>query len=89
MDLVCLEIAGTKRSETVEGRVVLREEASLRANGVQEWPFQILVPDVLLPSSSTDKTSVMWRVKGILVRSRRTDFTIEQVIQMYTEPLSS
>ena len=84
MELECSEGAGTNGSETVEERVLLQEGASLSANEVQEWRFRLPVPEVLKPSLAISQTSVVWRVKGILARSRRADFQVEQVVQVYT-----
>jgi hypothetical protein len=87
VELECSERAGVKTTTTVESREVLQEGASLVANEVREWPFQLRVPEVLLPSiTSIHETSVVWRVRGILSRRMRTDFSVEEVVQVYTAP---
>lgn len=80
--LVRQEEAGDKKSNHVEGEVVLERDATLRANLSREWRFTLVVPQGLWPSAQVSKTSLTWSVKGIFARSRRTDFAVEKVIDV-------
>ena len=68
----------------VEDQMVLQREASPSADETWEWPFRLQVPIGLIPSTATDHTSVVWSVRGIVVRNGGPDLNVEQVVQVYT-----
>lgn len=76
------EKAGTrKRNETVDS-AVLQQDLELRANRTQEWGFRLTVPPGVWPSTEIRDTLVEWKVKGILARSMRRDFSAEYALQV-------
>ena len=82
--LECWERAGVKQSVAPIALVVLQHGAELKAGRVYQWPFQLQIPDRPLPSTRTDETTVVWRVKGALGRVFRTGLEVQQQIQVFT-----
>ena len=84
--LECWEKALDKQKFTINDRVFLEYETVLAPGQDFEWPIRLHVPKNRLPSTSADHTQVVWRVKGILDRSGRTDLEVQQEIQVYAAP---
>lgn len=82
--LECWERAGVKQSVAPIALVELQHGAQLKAGCVYQWPFQLQVPDRLLPTTRTGETTVTWRVKGALGRVLRTGLEVQQRIQVFT-----
>lgn len=83
-ELDCLEQAGAKQSSAVYTTVILQGRSLLQAGQDYQWPFQLRIPNCLLPSVSLDETSVVWRVKGILGRTFRTRLETAKQVQVLT-----
>ena len=83
-ELQCVEQAGAKQSSLIYAKANLLGRSVLLAGQEYRWPFQLQVPDLLLPSANLDETSVVWQVKGILGRAFRTRLEIAKQIQVLT-----
>jgi len=83
-ELECWEQAGAKQSSTVHTMAELQGRLLLHAGQEYQWPFQLHIPDRLLPSASLDETSVVWQVKGILGRTLRTRLETATQVQVYS-----
>ncbi len=81
-ELECLEQAGAKQSAAVYSKAELQGRSLLHAGKKYQWPFQLQIPDRLLPSAVLDETSVVWRVKGILGRTFRTRLETATQVQV-------
>ena len=82
--LECWEQAGAKHSSAVHTTAELQGRSVLQAGQEYHWPFQLQVPNRLLPSASLNETSVVWRVKGIVGRKFRTRLETATQVQVYT-----
>lgn len=83
-ELECWEQAGAKQSATVYATAELQGRSLLHAGQEYQWPFQLQVPERLLPSARFDETSVVWRVKGILGRRLRTRLETPTHVQVFS-----
>ena len=82
--LECREQAGAKQSSAAYATAELQGRSLLRAGQEYRWPFQLQIPDRLLPSASLDETSVVWSVKGILGRTFRTRLETATQVQVFS-----
>ena len=76
------EEAGSRKRSVTADQVVLEQDLELKANRSQEWGFQLTVPPGTWPSTEIRSTVVRWKVKGILARSMRRDFSAEYALQV-------
>ena len=83
-ELECLEQAGAKESSAIYSTAYLQGRSSLQARQEYQWPFQLEIPDLMLPSANFDETWVVWRVKGILGRTFRTRLETAAQVQVFT-----
>lgn len=83
IELVRQEKAGVRKHEAVGDHMVLETDAHYAANRTRQWGFNLTVPDGRWPSADISDTTVSWKVKGILARSRRRDFSVEKEITVY------
>ena len=83
-ELECCEQAGAKQSTAVYATAELQGRSMLHAGQEYQWPFQLQVPDRLLPSAILDETSVVWQVKGILGRKFRTRLETATQVQVFS-----
>ena len=88
VELGNVEEAGEKSETTITGRQVLQNKASLLANEIYEWPFQVHVPAGLTPTFRTQRGSyVQWFVRGglrfgVLPRLLGADINVYQTVQI-------
>ena len=82
--LECREQAGAKESRAIYDVAVLQGSASFLSGQVYEWPFHLLVPDRILPSTEFDETSVVWRVRGVLSRFLHPDLIVSKPVRILT-----
>ena len=83
-ELECWEKACAKQSSAVYATAELQGRSLLHAGQEYQWPFQLQIPDRLLPSARLDETSVVWQVKGILGRMLRTRLETTKQVQVLT-----
>lgn len=69
-----------------EAEAVLDSAISLSPGGPREWPFRLVLPEVLVPSLRTDQTRVTWLVRGVGSRRLRPDFRITEPVDVHTAP---
>ena len=86
IELECLEKAGDKTASTIKDQMVLKNQESLQANQVLEWPIRLHVPKLPAPTTNVHLTQVEWRVKAVLDRSMRMDWDVHREIQVYSVP---
>ena len=82
--LECREQAGAKQSSAAYATAELQGRSLLRVGQEYRWPFQLQIPDRLLPSASLDETSVVWSVKGILGRTFRTRLETATQVRVFS-----
>ena len=83
-ELECWEQAAAKQSSAVYSAAELQGRSLLYAGQEYQWPFQLQIPDRLLPSAILDETSVVWRVKGIIGRTFRTRLETATQVQVFS-----
>lgn len=83
VELEVKEKAGAKSSSTTVDLVQLEQKSSLAAGAYKQWKFTLKLPDTPLPTFHTSDSSVQWRVKGILNKRRKKDFSVDYPIQVY------
>ena len=77
------ESAGSKSSKTIADLVILEKTASLGSGHYREWLFKLKIPENPTPTVSTEKSSVVWSVRGIIDKPMKGDFSIESPIRIY------
>jgi hypothetical protein len=83
VEIVRQEKAGVRGSSTVADQAVLETNATYSSGRTRQWGFSLVVPDGRWPSTEVSRTLVSWRVKAVLARSRRRDFSVEREITVY------
>ena len=86
VELVRWERSGNKQARVVESREVLQRPATQNAGEQIDWPFQLAVPDRLMPSVLGQHTFVGWQVRAVIARRFLPNFTVAQLVQVYTSP---
>ena len=82
VELEVKESAGSKSSKTTADLVMLEEQTSLASGSFRKWPFELKLPDAPLPNISTNKSSVVWLVKGIMDKRGKRDLSVTNPIQI-------
>lgn len=86
MELRCTEKAGDRETKTARDESFLHKEASLVAGETYQWPFRLQAPEIMLPSTRADRSTVTWWVRGIIDRRMRRDLVVERQVQVFTAP---
>ena len=86
IELIRWERSGTRQTETLTASVILVSPGRMLTGALYEWPFELRVPDRLVPSVATPNTFVGWHIKATLARSMRPDFHVGQMVKVYTGP---
>ena len=86
VELIRWERSGSKQARMVESRQVLQRPALLSAGERTDWAFRLPVPDRLMPSVLAQHTFVGWQVRAVVDRALRPNFTVAQLVQVYTSP---
>ena len=86
MELRSTEKAGEKETRTARDEIALHGQASLAAGETYRWPFRLQVPEMMLPSTRADRSTVRWWVRGIIDRRLRRDLVVERQVQVFTAP---
>ena len=82
VELVRVEKFGNESQDHSVDVVTLERDPTLQSGQTREWPFQLDIGHVDVPSLKTEKSSVRWLVKGILDRRMRRDLRVEQEINV-------
>ena len=86
VELIRWERSGSKQVRVVESRQVLQRPGLLSAGERTDWAFRLPVPDRLMPSVLAQHTFVGWQVRAVVDRALRPNFTVAQLVQVYTSP---
>lgn len=86
VELLRWERSGSKQARVVASRRILQRPATFAAGAENHWEFQLPVPDPLMPSVLARHTFVGWQVRAVIARALRPDFTVSQLVQIYTAP---
>ena len=86
IELRCTEKAGDRETRTTKDEIALHGQASLAAGETHRWPFRLQVPEMMLPSTRADRSTVTWWVRGIIDRRLRRDLVVERQVQVFTAP---
>ncbi len=86
VELARWERSGNKQARVVESRQALQRPAILEAGEKTDWAFHLPVPDRLMPSMLGRHTFVGWQVRAVIERKLRPDFSVSQLVQIYTSP---
>ena len=82
VELVRVEKFGNESQDHRVDVVTPERDETLKFGQTREWPFQLDVGHVAVPSLETEKSSVRWLVKGTLDRRMRRDLRVEQEISV-------
>ena len=82
VELVRVEKFGNESQDHSVDVVTLERDPTLQSGQTRQWPVQLDVAHVGVPSLTTEKSSVRWLVKGILDRRMRRDLRVEQEISV-------
>jgi hypothetical protein len=72
-----ISITTIPASEVAIGKIKLQPDREY------DIPFDVTVPKLKTPTRNTSTSTVTWKIKGVLSRSWRTDFNVEQEIFVY------
>jgi hypothetical protein len=72
------------QEDTKEADASLEGGVSLSLGAPREWPFQLRVPDEVVPCLRTRQSTVTWLVKGIGSRRMRPDYRVTQPVDVHT-----
>ena len=86
VELARWERSGNKQARVVESRHVLQRPAVQNAGERTDWAFRLPVPDRLMPSILGQNTFVGWQVRAVIDRPLLPNFTVTQLVQVYTSP---
>ncbi len=89
VELMRWERSGSKQARVVESFQVLQRPTVLTAGEETNWPFQLPVPDRLMPSVLGQHTFVGWQVRAVIVRAFLPNLTVSQPVQVYTSPTAA
>jgi hypothetical protein len=70
--------------EVTEDAANLDGEVELSPGESREWPFELELPEVVVPSLRTDQSRVTWLLRGIGSRRLRGDYSISLPIDVHT-----
>ena len=82
VELGVKETAGEKKSSTAADKVVLEEQSSLEAGATRRWSFELTFPDSLQPSIAVSSSKIEWKMKGIIDKPMRRDFSTSIPLQV-------
>ena len=82
VELVRVEKFGNESQDHSVDVVTLERDPTLQSGQTRQWPVQLDIGQVGVPSLKTEKSSVRWLVKGILDRRLRRDLRVEQEISV-------
>ncbi len=80
VELVRAEKLGNEAQDHVADKTIFERDVALESGEAREWRFSLDVGQVSVPSLKTDKSSVVWLVKGVLDRKMRRDLRVEREI---------
>ena len=83
IELEVKESAGSKSSKKKADVAILEDKISLMGGGYRKWPFELKIPEAPPPTVQTEKSSVVWLLKGILDKRLRKDFRVIIPIQVF------
>jgi hypothetical protein len=74
------------QEDVKEADAALDGDVSLSLGAPREWPFQLRLPEEVVPCLSTRQTSVTWLLKGIGSRRMRPDYRVTEPLDVHTAP---
>ena len=69
-----------------EAEATLDGAIELTASLPREWPFRLVLPLDLVPCLRTDQSRITWALKGIGSRRMRSDYRVEQPLDVHSAP---
>ena len=72
------------QEDVTETDVTLDGGVSLSLGAPREWPFQLRLPETVVPCLETPQSSVTWLLKGIGSRRMRPDYRVTQPVDVHT-----
>lgn len=83
IELVQSEVAGTKTSEEIIAKMQVAGESSFSPYDAPSFDYSLDIPAAVPPTSICKNSSLRWKVRAVLDRKMKTDFNVEQEIQIY------
>ncbi len=77
VELIRSEEAGDQSADDRSQVVSLQKDPGVRAGLSQEWRFEVDLPETAVPSMAASDSTVVWKLKGVLARSKRRDYSVE------------
>lgn len=83
VELVQIEEAGTRRADNVISTAQVSGEASFSQHESPSFEFSLEVPAEAPPSAICKHSSLLWKVRAVIDRKMKTDFSVEQELFVY------
>ena len=85
MELISIETAGDRQSESVRERLSLETNVQLTVNRPYVWAFSLPVPERTLPTLKTGKTAVSWLLKAVVETDQGNEaYHLQREVQIFT-----
>jgi hypothetical protein len=85
MELISIETAGDRQTESVRERLSLESNVQLTVNRPYVWAFSLPVPERTLPTVKIGKTSVSWLLKALVETDQGAEaYHLEREVQIFT-----
>jgi hypothetical protein len=85
MELISIETAGDRQTESVRERLSLESNVQLTVNRPYVWAFSLPVPERTLPTVKIGKTSVSWLLKAVVETDQGAEaYHLEREVQIFT-----
>ncbi len=85
IELVCYEDAGSKTASEAVVRNEISNSLSFSPGETPTFDFSLQLPEDIPPTSHGSRSSLDWKVKAILDRKMKTDYSLEQEVYIYNE----
>jgi hypothetical protein len=83
IELVQVEVAGTRREDTVVATAQVSGETAFSPLESPSFSFSLPIPADALPTSVCTHSSLRWKVKAVIDRKMKSDFNVEQELQVF------
>jgi hypothetical protein len=83
VELVRLEEAGTNRGDEVVAKTQIESGDSFNQNESRSFDFSLSIPAAAPPTVTGKHSSLRWKLKAVLDRKMKSDFSVEQELLVY------
>jgi hypothetical protein len=86
LELVQVEDAGSRKGDEVISKTQISGDASFNQMEAPSFNFSIDVPVEAAPTVAGRRSALRWKLKAVIDRKLKSDFTVEQELIVYNRP---